>query len=43
VAEFVRLWLDREQQWGRDGFTQIRVKFADEESLPLEPTLILLG
>ena len=23
VAEFVRLWLERERQWGRAGFTQI--------------------
>ncbi len=39
VAEFVRLWLERERQWGRAGFTQIQVIFADEPALPPTPTL----
>ena len=33
VAEFVQLWLEREKQWGRKGFTAIQVKFADEAAL----------
>lgn len=37
VAEFVRLWLERERQWGKSGFTQIQVKFADEAALPPSP------
>ena len=43
VAEFVRLWLEREHQWGRKRFTQIQVQFADEPALPLAPTLKLLS
>jgi hypothetical protein len=42
VAEFVRLWLEREHQWGRRRFTRIQVQFADEPALPLAPTLKLL-
>jgi hypothetical protein len=41
VAEFVRLWLERERQWGGSGFTQIQVKFADEPALPSSATLKL--
>ncbi len=41
VAEFVRLWLEREGQWGRSGFNQIQVQFADEAALPSVPTLKL--
>ena len=43
VAEFVKLWLQREGQWGGTGFTQIQVKFAEEAALPMEPTLNLLS
>jgi len=43
AAEFVRLWLERERQWGRAGFTQIQVKFADEPALPQAPTLKFLS
>jgi len=43
VAEFVQLWLQREGQWGKTGFTQIQVKFADERVLPLTTTLKLLS
>ena len=43
VAEFVRLWLERERQWGGAGFTQIQVKFADEVALPPAPTLKFLS
>jgi hypothetical protein len=42
VAEFVRLWLERERQWGGTGFTEIQVKFAEEAVLPPSPTLKLL-
>jgi len=42
VAEFVKLWLEREGQWGKTGFTQIQVKFAEESSLPMTTTLKLL-
>ena len=42
VAEFVRLWLERERQWGGSGFNQISVKFADEAALPPATTLKLL-
>ena len=34
VAEFVRLWLEREGQWQPGGFTTIQVQFADEAALP---------
>ena len=43
VAEFVRLWLEREHQWGHKRFTKIQVQFADEPALPLAPTLKLLS
>ena len=43
VAEFVRLWLERERQWGGAGFTEIQVKFAEEAVLPPSPTLKLLS
>jgi len=43
VAEFVRLWLERERQWGGTGFTEIQVKFAEEAVLPPSPTLKLLS
>jgi hypothetical protein len=43
VAEFVKLWLEREGQWGKHGFTQIQVKFADEAKLPPTSTLKLLS
>ena len=43
AAEFVRLWLEREGQWGKTGFTQIQVKFADEPALPPTTTLRLLS
>lgn len=43
VAEFVRLWLERERQWGRAGFTEIQVQFADEVALPPAPTLKFLS
>lgn len=42
TAEFVRLWLERERQWGKSGFTRIQVKFGDEAALPPNPTLKLL-
>jgi hypothetical protein len=42
VAEFVRLWLEREGQWQPGGFTTIQVRFADEATLPPDPTLKLL-
>ncbi len=38
VAEFVRLWLERESQWRPDRFTTIQVRFADEATLPPDPT-----
>jgi hypothetical protein len=50
VAEFVRKWLLREQQWRKDGFTAIIVVFPDEVAvasdqelsrLDIEPTLRL--
>ena len=43
VAQFVRLWLERERQWGHKRFTKIQVQFADEPALPLSPTLKLLS
>lgn len=43
VAEFVKLWLEREGQWGEKGFTQIQVKFADEAVLPPTSTIKLLS
>ncbi len=42
VAEFVRLWLEREGQWGQRGFKAVQVQFADEAALPPEPTVKLL-
>ena len=35
VAEFVRLWLEREGQWGAGGITEIQVKFPEELSAPM--------
>jgi len=43
VAEFVKLWLERERQWGGAGFDQIQVKFVDEAVLPSQPTLKFLS
>jgi hypothetical protein len=40
VAEFVRLWLEREGQWSRLGFTEIQVVFPKEVQ-PVAPTLRL--
>jgi hypothetical protein len=40
VAEFVRLWLEREGQWSRHGFTEIQVVFPKEVQ-PVAPTLRL--
>jgi hypothetical protein len=40
VAEFVRLWLEREGQWSRLGFTEIQVVFPKEVH-PVSPTLRL--
>jgi hypothetical protein len=34
VAEFVRLWLEREGQWRGDRLGAVQVRFADETSLP---------
>ena len=42
VAEFVRLWLEREGQWQPGGFTAIQVQFADEAALPPDADRILL-
>ena len=41
VAEFVRLWLARENRWNPWKFTSIHVRFRDEETLPAAPTLQL--
>ena len=50
VADFVRTWLMREQQWGKNGFTAIIVVFPDEVTvasdeelsrLPSEPVIRL--
>ena len=41
VAEFVRLWLARENRWHRGKFTSIHVQFRDEKTLPAAPTLEL--
>ena len=41
VAEFVRLWLARENRWSRGKFTSIHDQFRDEETLPAAPTLEL--
>jgi hypothetical protein len=30
VGDFVRLWLEREGQWGAAGFNRIEIQFADE-------------
>jgi hypothetical protein len=43
VAEFVRLWLEREHRWNRWKFTSIHVRFRDEDALPAAPTLQLLS
>jgi len=37
VAEFVRDWLLKEDHWRTDRFRTIRVLFADEASISLEP------
>jgi hypothetical protein len=34
VVAFVRLWLEREDQWGAAAFNQIEVKFTDELAGP---------
>jgi len=31
AAEFVKLWLERERQWGQSGVTEIQVLFPSEE------------
>jgi hypothetical protein len=41
VAQFVRLWLEREKRWRREEITSIEVHFADEERLRGNPTLRL--
>jgi hypothetical protein len=41
VAEFIRLWLEREQRWGPGRITAIHVRFADETTFPSEATLKL--
>jgi hypothetical protein len=41
VAQFVRLWLDREERWNPRRFTSIHVQFRDEQALPASPTLRL--
>ena len=38
VAEFVQLWLEREGQWRPDRFTSTQVRFADEATLPPDPS-----
>jgi hypothetical protein len=43
VAEFVRLWLEREGQWQEGGLTAIQVRFADETNLDKDPTLKFLS
>ena len=42
VAQFVRLWLERESRWNRSRFTSIHVQFRDEKAAPAAPTLQLL-
>jgi hypothetical protein len=41
VAEFVRLWLARENRWNPWTFNAIHVQFRDEPKLPAAPTLQL--
>lgn len=41
VAEFVRLWLEREGQWKPGRFTSIEVRLADETTLPSDALLRL--
>lgn len=41
VAEFVRLWLARENRWSQGKFNSIHVRFRDENTLPAAPTLQL--
>ena len=41
VAEFVRLWLARENRWNPWKFSSIHVQFRDEKTLPAAPTLQL--
>jgi hypothetical protein len=43
VAEFVRAWLEGQQQWRAERFTSIEVRFPDEQALPTAPTLKLLS
>jgi hypothetical protein len=38
VAEFVRTWLLKENQWRNDRFHAINVRFADEPSTPADTT-----
>ena len=41
VAEFVRLWLEKENRWNKGSFTAIHVHLAGEQALPSAPTLQL--
>jgi hypothetical protein len=41
VAEFVRLWLEKEKRWNKWKFTSIHVCFQDEKTMPSQPTLQL--
>ena len=34
VPEFVKLWLERERQWGANGLTEIQIVFPAEEDPP---------
>ena len=33
VAEFVKLWLERERQWGRHGIHEIQIMFPNEAEI----------
>jgi hypothetical protein len=39
VAEFVQLWLEREGQWGRQGFTEVQVEFKEVSDLTAKGVL----
>ncbi len=41
VAEFVKKWLESENQWGTHRFTAITAGFADEPLLPSQPVVHL--
>jgi hypothetical protein len=41
VAEFVRLWLERERRWNPEAFTAVQVRFRDEKCVPGAPTIEL--